>query len=79
VTPASFALGRGGAGTCTGTGLARQCTTWARLTPVGTPSTTQLVASVAIANGATQESDFVVGETRRASREKEFIYTRETY
>lgn len=78
VTTGSFTLGRGGAGTCAGAGLARQCTTWARITPTSaTP--TQLVASVAIANGATQESDFVVGETRRASREKEFIYTRETY
>jgi hypothetical protein len=79
VAAGTFVVGRGGAGTCSGTGGARVCTTWSRLAVVGTPTTTQIVATASIANGAAQESDFVIGEARRSAREKEFIYTRETY
>jgi fibronectin-binding autotransporter adhesin len=80
VTVGAFVLGRGGAGTCAGTGTARLCTTWSRPTLAGPPTTTIAAASgIVFTNAPVQESDFVIGEVRRAAREREFIYARETY
>jgi hypothetical protein len=80
VIPGGLVIGRGGPGTCTGAGSARQCTTWSRPALVGAPTALQAVAdNVALTNSPAQESDFVIGEVRRVAREKEFIYTRETY
>jgi hypothetical protein len=80
VTAGAFVIGRGGAGTCSGTGTARQCTAWSRPALVGTPTTTTAAASgIVFTNAPVQESDFVIGEVRRAAREREFIYARETY
>jgi hypothetical protein len=78
VTVGSFRVGRGA--TCTGTGSGRQCLTWTAPTLLGTPTATQAgLNDLAISNLPTSEFDYVVGEARRVSREKEFIYTRETY
>jgi hypothetical protein len=77
-TASSFVLGRGT--TCSGSGTGRNCATWSKLSPSGTPTTTQAsVASIAITSGAA-ESDFVVGESRsNFTRENQFHYTRERY
>jgi hypothetical protein len=73
-TPASFIIGRGS--TCSGSGGARTCTSWAQLTPSPVATSTQATATLLTAFG-----DFAVGQPKAAnfSREPQFIYTRERY
>jgi hypothetical protein len=79
-TSLPFVIVRRGS-TCSGSGGARTCSSWAPTTPSGVSTTTTASASgIAISNGD-PEADFVVGETgiSSQSRERQFIYTRELY
>jgi len=73
-TAANFVIARGAS--CSGSGAARTCATWATTTPGAPPTSTQ-----ASANGFAAFEDFAIGEPKdpNFSREKEFIYTRELY
>ncbi len=68
---------------CTGIDSSRTCAPWLSLTVSGAPTSTQAIATgVAIAVGATAQSDFAVGgldPTTNFLRERQFIYTRELY
>ena len=77
-TVADMVIRRGSG--CSGSGGARTCASWAATTLNGTPSVTQASASgISLVSGAS-EADFAIGEpTGGFSREKQFIYTRETY
>jgi hypothetical protein len=77
-TPASFIVSRGTS--CSGSGTSRNCGGWTSPTLNGVPTSTQASASgITIASGDA-DVDFVVGVARSVfSREKEFIYTRETF
>jgi len=79
-TPASFVIARG-LGGCTGAGATRVCSSWTRPPLGGTPSATQASATGVPVIATDPEVDFVVGEPglARFSRERQFIYGRETY
>ena len=68
---------------CTGIDSSRTCAPWSSLTVSGAPTSTQAIATgVALAVGATAQSDFAVGgldPTTNFLRERQFIYTRELY
>jgi hypothetical protein len=79
-TASSFVIARG-LGGCVGAGATRVCSGWTRPTLAGTPTTTQASATGVPVIATDPEVDFVVGEPglARFSRERQFIYGRETY
>jgi hypothetical protein len=79
-TPANFVIGRG-LGGCVNAGANRVCSGWTRPTLAGAPTGTQASATGIPIISTDPEVDFVVGEPglARFSRERQFIYGRETY
>jgi hypothetical protein len=79
-TPANFVIGRG-LGGCVNAGANRVCSGWTRPTLAGPPTGTQASATGIPVISTDPEVDFVVGEPglARFSRERQFIYGRETY